>query len=375
MSDSQKKQIDDIHVSIQPEEIDSIFGLRNTYDYIEILGNYVSSYLKLGWNIKLIIPHFDVALDVDFRQDREVLNQGLTDLAAKGIHICPMVYTGPASDLLVLEVHGRNVEKTLVLGRDWRAQSVIQIGDDREQHFFTWPQSISLPDQATLETLDIKVFGEGGKVILPPSLVQSVEDQVRWLVPPWESPPSPPTTRLLDFLKGHFPVVELEDRQAESDILTWEEIFADITSHTRVMQTLLTPVTESEDYYRSLLREARTSGLQDQRLLLGLLWHAPLGRSRHEPNSLEWFKDLIKEKDQADILDPRQMQNQLTGLIKELSKTLVELKERENLLKENSENSYSCPPQTDHFRGENKSRPILSKHIDLVAGSPSKAVS
>ena len=70
------------------------------------------------------------------------------------------------------------------------------------------------------------------------------------------------------------------------------------------MQTLLMPATESEDYYRNLLREARASGLQDQRLLLGLLWHAPLGRSRHEPNSLEWFKDLIKEKDQDDILDP-----------------------------------------------------------------------
>ena len=126
MSDSQKKLIDDVHVSIRPEEIDSIFGLRNTYDYFEIFGNYVSSYLELGWNIKLIIPHLDIALDVDFRQDREVWNQGLTDLAEKGIHICPVVYTGRASNLMVLEVHGRNAEKALVLGRDWRAQSVIQ---------------------------------------------------------------------------------------------------------------------------------------------------------------------------------------------------------------------------------------------------------
>ncbi len=130
------------------------------------------------------------------------------------------------------------------------------------------------------------------------------------------------------------------------------------------MQTLLTPATDSESYYQSLLNEARSAGLVDQGLLLGLLWHAPLGTARHEPNSLEWFKDLIKENDKDEILDPRQMQNQLTGLIKELSKTLTEIKERENLPKENFKNSYSCPPQTDHFKGENKSRPILSQHID-----------
>ena len=64
------------------------------------------------------------------------------------------------------------------------------------------------------------------------------------------------------------------------------------------------------------------------------------------------------------------MQNQLTDLIKELSKTVIELKERENLLKENCDNSYSCPPQTDHFRRENKSRLILSKHLDPEQAPP-----
>jgi hypothetical protein len=364
MSDSLKKQIGDVHVSILPEEIDTIFGLKNTYDYFEIFGNYVSSYLELGWNIKLIIPHLDIVLDVDFSQDREVWNQGLTDLAVKGISISPVVCTGSASNLMVLEVHGKNAEKALVLGRDWRAKCVIQIGEDSEQHFFTWPQSILLPDQAIIETLDIKVFGEGGKVPLPPSPVPGDKDPVRWLVPPWESSPSPPASRLLEFLRRHIPVTELEDRQGESDILPWEEIFTRIASHARLMQTLLTPVTKSEDYYRSLLQEARASGLQDQRLLLGLLWHAPLGQSRHELNSLEWFKDLIKENDQDEILDPRQMQGQLTGLIKELSKTLTELKERENLPKDNCRNSSSCPPQEDHCGGENKSQPIVSKHTD-----------
>ena len=54
----------------------------------------------------------------------------------------------------------------------------------------------------------------------------------------------------------------------------------------------------------------------------------------------------------------------MTGLIKELSKTLTELKERENLPKDNCRNSSPCPPQEDHCGGENKSQPIVSKHTD-----------
>ncbi len=294
MSDSPKIHMDDVHVSVRPEEIDSILGLRNTFDYFEVLGNYVSSYLELGWIVKLVIPHLDITLDLDFRQVREVWNQGLTDLAVKGIHASLMVYTGSASNLMVLEVQGRNAEKALVFGRDWRAQCVIQAGEEREQHFFTWPQALTLPNQTALETLDVQVFGEGGKVTLPPSLVPGAGDPIRWLVPPWENPPCPPTPRLLDFLKGHFPAADLGNQQTEPDIPTWEEIFAHIASHARLMQTLLTPVTSSEDYYRTLLQEARAAGLQDQRLLLGLLWHAPLGTARHDPQSLQWFQDLLQ---------------------------------------------------------------------------------
>lgn len=364
MSDAPTFRIDDVHVSIRPEEVDSILGLRNTFDYFEVLGNYVSAYLELGWGVKLVIPHLDIALDVDFRQVREVWNQGLTDLAVKGIHTCLMVYTGPASNLMVLEVHGRNAEKDLALGRDWRAQCIIQVGDEREQHFFTWPQSLSLPNQTSLETLNIQVFGEGGKVALPPSLVPGVEDQIRWLIPPWENPPSPPAPRLLDFLKGQFPAEASKNQPKDQDIPGWEEIFAHIASHARLMQTLLTPMTESDEYYRNLLHEARASGLQDQRLLLGLLWHAPLGGARQEPNRLQWFKDLIKGNEAAGIPDPSQMQKQLAELIQELSKTLTDLNtERENSLKNSFNSPSALPIGPGHFSPEHNSWPTYLKNI------------
>jgi hypothetical protein len=356
MSDSPKIHMDDVLVGVRPEEMDSILGLRNTFDYFEVLGNYVSSYLELGWIVKLVMPHLDIVLDLDFRQVREVWNQGLTELAVKGIHTSLIVYTGSASNLLVMEVQGRKAEKALVFGRDWGAQCVMQAGEEKERHFFTWPQALTLPNQTAFETLDVQVFGEGGKVALPPSPGPDSGEQIRWLVPPWENPPSPATPRLLDFLKGHFPAVDLRNQQTEPNIPAWEEIWAHVASHARLMQTLLTPATKGEDYYRTLLQEARTAGLQDQRLLLGLLWHAPLGEARHEPNRLQWLKDFLKDKDSDEIPDPSQIQKQFADLLKELSRTVADLnKERENSLKDRFKTPLASPPGPDNYSLENKS--------------------
>ena len=50
MRNSQKKPIDEVQVSIRPEEIDSILGLRNTFDYFEVIGKlcFVISGVGLG---------------------------------------------------------------------------------------------------------------------------------------------------------------------------------------------------------------------------------------------------------------------------------------------------------------------------------------
>ncbi len=362
MSDSPKINMDEVSVGVRPEEIDSILSLRNTFDYFDVLGKYVSSYLELGWVVKLVIPNLDITLDLDFEQLRDVWNQGLTDLAVKGIHACLMVYTGSASNLMVLEVRGKNAEKALILGRDWRARCVVQAGDEREQHFFTWPQAWKLPSHSALKTLDIQVFGEGGMVTLPPSLTPGAVDSIRWLAPPWENPPSPPTPRLLEVLREHLPAADLGNQQSEPDIPAWEEIFKHIASQARLMQTLLAPMASSEDYYRTLLQEARASGLQDRRLLLGLLWHAPLGRARQEPQGQQWLKDLIRESDDQSV--NTQVQEQLAGLIKELSRTLATLnQERDNPLPETSKHSYSSPPRPDNFRlGDKSWQPLPQNH-------------
>jgi len=373
MKNSPRIRIDDVHVSVRPEEVDSIMGLRHTFDYFEILGNYVSSYLELGWMVKLVIPHLDIALDVDFRQVREVWNQGLTDLAVKGIHTSLMVYTGSASNLMVLEVQGNIAEKALVLGRDWRARCIIEAGKEKEQHFYTWPRVLRVPDITAVETLDIQIFGEGGKISLPPSVKTGKEESIRWLVPPWETPPGAPTPRLLEFLQGHL-AEKIEDWETGEDIPSWEEIVTQIASQARLMQNLLTPAADSESYYRTILQEARAVGLVDQGLLLGLLWHAPLGTARHDPQRLPWLQGLIQEIDQEEVQDDPQIQKQLTDIIKELSRTLVDLnKERKAIFKENLPAPCSIPAAPAGTSLEKEFRLITPK-VPAPGAGPEEAL-
>jgi len=354
MSDSPKIHIDELHVGLRPEEIDSILGLRNTFDYFELLSNYVTSYLELGWLVKLVIPQFDVALDIDLREVREVWHQGLTNLALKGIHACLMVYTGSTSQLLVLEVAGKSAEKTLALGRDWRAACVVQVGPERERHFYSWPEFLAIPAEATVPNLDLQIYGEGGKVALPPSLPTGSVEPSHWLIPPWEKPPAPPSPRLLDFLRSQFPATTATPEVADAEIPAWEEVLNHIMPHPRLMQTMLTPQPVAEEYYRTLLATAREAGLQDPNLLLGLLWHAPLGVHRQQAESLPWFQELILGQQAAPTADQEespalaQVQQQLAALLEDLQKTMASLKEeRQRVLQESFRPSHSFAAGSD----------------------------
>ncbi len=112
----------------------------------------------------------------------------------------------------------------------------------------------------------------------------------------------------MEFLHGHFRQ-ETPEGQNE-DIPAWEEILAHIAAQAQLMQNLLTPTSDPEGYYRSLLKEARVTGLLDRRLLLGLLWHAPLGTARHDPQKLSWLQELIQEMDQEEIpVSPERSKN------------------------------------------------------------------
>lgn len=369
MTNSPKIQLDNVHARISSAEINSILELSQALTCFEKVEKYVSSYLELGWLLKVVIPQLDIPLDVDFRQGREVWMQHLTTLALKGIHPALMVCTGAASNLMVLGVRGNHSEKALILGRDWRSGCVIQIGGDLEQHFYTWPGSLSLSTTQNLENFDIMISGEGGKIVLPPSLIPGSEESTRWVAAPWENPPHPPSPRLMEFLETHYPQPQ-HNEKIEPDIPSWEEIFPHLAKQNRLLQALLTPAADPADYYQLLIKEARAAGLQDQRLILGVLWHAPLGTARHELKSLPWLQELITEKPPAAISENPPLQKQLTDLLHKLSEMLAELNTENHAERQNSLNQLPPTPDVSLqvLSGHNSLLTFLKNHVS-AAGS------
>jgi hypothetical protein len=133
------------------------------------------------------------------------------------------------------------------------------------------------------------VFGEGGVVLAPPSLEPQAQTNLRWLKPPWENRPSQPTTLLKKFLTMIAPISE-----SGPTVRAWEDIYPAVACHPPVLKALLAPAHSSTVYYQRLLETARRAGLQEASLLLGLLWHAPLGDAREQPQGLKNLQNLVE---------------------------------------------------------------------------------
>lgn len=112
-----------------------------------------------------------------------------------------------------------------------------------------------------MESYQVMVFGEGGVVLAPPSLEPRAKSNLRWLRPPWESPPTRPSPGLCKFIKEHAPALPQAPLKGAPAVIPWGEIYPVISSHPEVLQALLAPAATSEDYYRQLLRTAKGAGV------------------------------------------------------------------------------------------------------------------
>jgi hypothetical protein len=132
----------------------------------------------------------------------------------------------------------------------------------------------------------LSVVGPGRVVAVPPSGDPSSQEAWGWLKHPWEQPPGYPTPGLLLLLEeGGY--ISRQSPLSERDLPTWEEIYPSICHSSQLMQALLASVAASEVYYRAILDEALQAGFRDPRMLQGLLWHAPHGEMRHDPEGLQ----------------------------------------------------------------------------------------
>jgi hypothetical protein len=279
--------VKDISVRVGEEEIGRILNLKEHLDLKELLLTYAPHYQQLGWVLVGIKSPEGTPLELDLSQPAEAWGQELSDLGVDIGQINIAIRTGGFSNLLVLEVNKGEGALSLDQWGDWRADCVAEVGGCREQHYYSVPAGTQAPPSFFLAP-QVLIYGEGGLVLVPPSVELQAQEPWRWLQPPWEKPPQPPKPAVWQFLKEYIPATMLKPQ-----IPSWSEIYQLIASHGSLLQALLVPPASQGDYYQGIVKTALGLDLKDPGLLLGLLWHAPLGESRHDPDKWDYFNELV----------------------------------------------------------------------------------
>jgi hypothetical protein len=305
-----------VSAGIRPDELGRILNLKRDLDYSDVLSKYACRYLQIGWDLVAVNPKGAVDLDLDFHQPQGIWTRRLADLGMEGVQVNLGVRTGAASNLLVLEVRPGDGEPPFDNWDDWRSGCVAEVGGGWEQHYYILPQGWPAPSSCFLDPHRLMVFGAGGLVLAPPSLEPRVQENMRWLRPPWETPPCRPSPRLWQFLMEHIPNLAAPEPEDEPQVPEWGDIYGTISVHPTVLQILLAPATSPEEYYLQILQTALESGLTDPQVLLGLLWHAPLGDARSRPQGRQELQNLIAGSQKKD--ESQAALERVTTLLQEL---------------------------------------------------------
>jgi hypothetical protein len=279
--------VKDIPVRVGEEEIGRILNLKEHLDLKELLLTYAPHYQQLGWVLVGIKSPEGTPLELDLSQPTEEWGQELSELGVDIGQINIAVRTGKFSNLLVLEVNKGEGALSLDQWGDWRADCVTEVGGCREQHYYSLPAGTQAPPSFFLAP-QVLIYGEGGLVLVPPSVEPQAQEPWHWLQPPWEKPPRPPKPAVWRFLKEYIPAAMVKPQMP-----SWSEIYRLIAPHGSLLQALLVPPASQEEYYQGIVKIALGLDLKDPELLLGLLWHAPLGESRHDPDKWDYFHELV----------------------------------------------------------------------------------
>jgi len=291
-SSDQEDFLNNICGKIQEEEFCRILDLRKNLQLSDVLIQYMSHYLSLGWHLAAVNSQNRVNQALDFQEPKETRSKKLIELSLDGVELNVGVRTGSASRLLVIEVHKQGRVFPFRRG-DWSSECVAEVGAQLEQHYYEVPEGWQLPPSFMLEPFEVKVFGEGNLVLAPPSLEPRTQANWRWLKPPWDSAPSQPPPVLRKIIESTAPG---PDSCLSAPVIpSWEKIYPAIATHSTVLQALMNPAPSPESYYQHLLTAARAIGLKEPHLLLGLLWHAPLGDSRERPQGWKYLQQLLNQ--------------------------------------------------------------------------------
>jgi hypothetical protein len=277
-------------VKLGQDEISRIIGLKEDLDYWEVLEEAARGYCLLGWSL-VAVDDQENDLGINFRQPPEEWSEALAELAWREAPANLAVRTGKASQLLVLDV--RPGELPQEDNQAWKADIVALGPQGWERHFYGLAGTGPIIP-AGAQTRGLRLHGEDGLVLVPPSR-KSEGGAWRWLVSPRGKPPRQPGPKIWKFFRERNLIPSLPDFSDSWDPPSWEEIYRHISDHPRVLQALLAPEATAEAYYQGVAHTAWAAGLRDPRLLLGLLYHAPLGDVSRCPERWDFLQHLVND--------------------------------------------------------------------------------
>ena len=277
-------------VKIYREEMESLLNLKSKLDHEEAVSSHAAEYQKLGWVLQAMDPQDGTVLNVNAGADPETWGSRRWKPGLSGPQINLGVQTGKRSRLMVLEVAKGAGEAILDRYGPWRAECIAVLGGGRERHFYAWQPSPLFDSASFGGGTEFKWYGEGQVILVPPSMETEKLENWQWLCPPWETPPQDPGQSVADFL-GHYLARETRPRPEVS--LSWQEVYCLVSPFEALHQALSASCPSTQCYYQGILAAAAAVGLKAPEVLLSVLWHAPRGNARQDPEGLGYLEKLV----------------------------------------------------------------------------------
>ncbi len=279
-------------VKIRREEMESILNLKSLVDHKETLWQHAEKYQALGWALQAVNPQDGTNLKMDSGKNLETWVNRLSKPGLSGPKMSLGVLSGKRSQLMVLEVARGRGESILDQYGEWRAECAAVLGTGREQHFYAWDSAPLFVSGSCQAAPGIRWFGEGQVVPVPPSFDAEMQETWRWLCPPWEEAPQYPSQALLRFLQQH---LTREPQPRPEVSLSWQEVYCLVAPFEPLLQALSASYPSTWNYYQGILAAAEAAGLKSPEVLLSLLWHAPRGNARQQPETWSSLQKLVAE--------------------------------------------------------------------------------
>ncbi len=277
-------------VKIHQGEMESLLNLKALLDQNAAVSNYAKKYQELGWDLKVLKAQDGADLEVDLEENPESWVNRLWQSGLSGAKINVGLRTGQRSQVMVLEVLTGAGEAVLDRYGPWRAECIAVLGARRERHFYAWAPESFVDAASFWETPEIKWFGEGQLVPVPPSFGPEMKENWRWRCPPWEKLPQYPSRALLTFLQHR---LGRESRAWPEVNFSWQEMYCLASPHEPLLKALSASYPKMEDYYQGIVEAAAVVGIKAPEVLLSLLWHAPRVPTPQHPELWDYLRQLV----------------------------------------------------------------------------------